>query len=89
MSTEPKLNKKLVDLILKLKTSTLEQLNAGMQSIQEAQKNLYAHVHQWLAQQSPQTIQKYDASPAWIKSSLVWLPWALLVLLTLYYFDVF
>ncbi len=89
MSTEPKLNKKLVDLILKLKTSTLEQLNAGMQSIQEAQKNLYAHVHQWLAQQSPQTIQKYDASPAWIKSSLVWLPWVLLVLLTLYYFDVF
>ncbi len=89
MSTEPKLNKKLVDLILKLKTSTFEQLNTGIQSIQEAQKNLYAHIHQWLAQQSPQTIQKYDASPAWIKSSLMWLPWALLVLLTLYYFDVF
>lgn len=89
MSTEPKLNKKLADLIQTLKTSILEQLNSGMQSIQEAQKNLYAHVHQWLAEQSPQTIQKYDASPAWIKKSLLWLPWVFVVLLTLYYFDVF
>jgi cobalt-zinc-cadmium efflux system membrane fusion protein len=89
MSTEPKLNKKLADLILKIKTSALEQINAGIQSIQEGQKNLYAQVRQWLVQQSPQTIEKYDASPSWIKTSLLWLPWALLILLTLYYFDVF
>ncbi len=89
MSTEPKLNKKLADMILKIKTSALEQINAGIQSIQEGQKNLYAQVRQWLIQQSPQTIEKYDASPSWIKTSLLWLPWALLVLLTLYYFDVF
>lgn len=89
MSTEPKLNKKLADMILKIKTSALEQINAGIQSIQEGQKNLYAQVRQWLIQQSPQTIEKYDASPSWIKTSLLWLPWVLLVLLTLYYFDVF
>jgi membrane fusion protein, heavy metal efflux system len=89
MSTEPKLNKKLADMILKIKTSALEQINAGIQSIQEGQKNLYAQLRQWLIQQSPQTIEKYDASPSWIKTSLLWLPWVLLVLLTLYYFDVF
>ncbi len=89
MSTEPNLNKKLADMILKIKTSALEQINAGIQSIQEGQKNLYAQVRQWLIQQSPQTIEKYDASPSWIKTSLLWLPWVLLVLLTLYYFDVF
>ena len=89
MSAEPKLSKKLADHIQKGGALILEQTTAAIHAIQDWQKQGYGQIREFVNQKAPAVLQKYDASPAWVKSGFFLMPWVVVVLLTLYYFDVF
>jgi cobalt-zinc-cadmium efflux system membrane fusion protein len=89
MSSEVKLNKKIVDGFHQARSLIQAQLTMSITSIHDWQQHVYGQIREFVGMQSPPALQKYDASPAWLKTSLFWLPWALVLLLTLYYFDVF
>jgi cobalt-zinc-cadmium efflux system membrane fusion protein len=89
MSSEVKLNKKIVDGFHQARSLIQAQLTMSITSIHDWQQHVYGQIREFVGMQSPPVLQKYDASPAWLKTSLFWLPWALVLLLTLYYFDVF
>ncbi|NCV77914.1 MAG: biotin/lipoyl-binding protein, partial [Burkholderiaceae bacterium] len=89
MSAEPKFRKKLADQIQKGRALILEQTTAAIHAIRDWQKQGYGQIREFANQKAPVVLQKYDASPAWVKSGFFILPWVVVVLLTLYYFDVF
>jgi len=89
MSAEPKFRKKLADQIQKGRALILEQTTAAIHAIRDWQKQGYGQIREFANQKAPAVLQKYDASPAWVKSGFFILPWVIVVLLTLYYFDVF
>lgn len=89
MSAESKLSKKLSDQIEKGRTLIQEQINSAIHAIRDWQKQSYGQIREFVNLQAPALLQKYDASPAWVKSGSFALPWILIILLTLYYFDVF
>ena len=53
------------------------------------QSQLYDTAHQWLSSQLPFATQTYDRSPQWLKKGLFYLPWLLMILIVLNYFNVF
>jgi membrane fusion protein, heavy metal efflux system len=89
MSAEPKLSKKLADHIQKGHALILEQTTAAIHAIRDWQKQGYAQIREFVNQKAPAVLQKYDASQAWVKTGFFILPWVVVILLTLYYFDVF
>ena len=89
MSAEPKFRKKLADQIQKGRALILEQTTAAIHAIRDWQKQGYGQIREFVNQKAPVVLQKYDASSAWVKSGFFILPWVVVVLLTLYYFDVF
>ena len=84
-----KLQQKIIDHLAKMSAQAKAQFSNSIQSVLEWQKQVYAQIREFVGKKSPEALQKYDASPGWVKTSLIWLPWALIVLLTLYYLDVF
>ncbi|BEI35209.1 hypothetical protein PHIN6_07270 [Polynucleobacter sp. HIN6] len=89
MSAEPKLTKKIADQIQKGRALILEQTTAAIHAIRDWQKQGYGQIREFANQKAPAVLQKYDASPAWVKTGFFILPWVVVLLLTLYYFDVF
>ena len=53
------------------------------------QTQLYELAHVWLAGKLPAATQRYDRSPQWLKRSFFYLPWLLIFLIVLNYFNVF
>lgn len=53
------------------------------------QTQLYELAHVWLAGKLPAATLRYDRSPQWLKRSLFYLPWLLIFLIVLNYFNVF
>jgi len=53
------------------------------------QTQLYSTAHDWLASKVPSATQRYDRSPQWLKKSFFYLPWLLVFLTVLNYFNVF
>ena len=53
------------------------------------QAQLYELAHVWLAGKLPAATQRYDRSPQWLKRSFFYLPWLLILLIVLNYFNVF
>ena len=53
------------------------------------QTQLYSSAHDWLASKVPSATQRYDRSPQWLKKSFFYLPWLLVFLTVLNYFNVF
>lgn len=89
MSVEPKLSKNLTDYIQKGRTLIGEQVSSFVYAVRDWQKQGYDQIREFVHQKAPIVLQKYDASPAWVKTGFFILPWVAVVLLTLYYFDVF
>ncbi len=89
MSAEPKPSKKLTDYIQKGHTLIGEQIASSIHAVRDWQKQGYAQIREFVNQNAPAVLQKYDASPAWVKTGFFILPWVVVVLLTLHYFDVF
>lgn len=89
MSTEVKITKKIADIFHQSRALIHDQFVSGIRTVQDWQKQVYGQIRELVAQKSPNVLQKYDASPAYVKTSFVFLPWALVFLLILYYFDVF
>lgn len=53
------------------------------------QAQLYGTAHQWLASKLPAVTQRYDRSPQWLKRGFFYLPWLIVFLMVLNYFNVF
>ncbi len=89
MSAEAKLSKKLADQIQKGRSLIQVQATSMIHAVRDWQKQGYSQIRELVKQKAPALLQKYDASPSWVKPGLFILPWVLITLLTLYYFDVF
>ena len=89
MSTEVKLTKKIADTFQKSHALIRDQFVSGIRTVQDWQKQVYGQIRELVAKKSPNVLQKYDSSPAYVKTSFVFLPWFFVFLLILYYFDVF
>ena len=70
MSAEPKLTKKLADLIQKGRSLIRKQVASSIHAIRDWQKQGYAQIREFVHQKAPAVLQKYDTSPAWVKSGL-------------------
>ena len=57
--------------------------------VTQTQNQYYQLAHDWLGTRVPVVTQRYDAGPAWLKKGLFYLPWVLLLVMTLNYFNVF
>lgn len=55
----------------------------------QTQNHWYQLAHDYLANHVPALIGRYDLSPHWLKRSLFYFPWVVLLVITLNYFDVF
>ena len=53
------------------------------------QAQLYGTAYQWLASKLPAVTQRYDRSPQWLKRGFFYLPWLIVFLMVLNYFNVF
>jgi cobalt-zinc-cadmium efflux system membrane fusion protein len=81
--------KQMRDQLIGLKNRALQYLKEAYESVQSGQKQLYSQVFNWLAVRSPAFTNTYLQAPAWFKKGLFILPWLIVVLSTLHYFDVF
>ena len=59
------------------------------EQVAQTQNNCYQIIHDWLSTYIPSITQRYDAAPNQIKRGLFYLPWIVLFLSTLNYFNVF
>lgn len=81
--------KQMRDQLIGLKNRALQYLKEAYESVQAGQKQLYSQVFNWLAARVPAFTDTYLQAPAWFKKGLFILPWLVVVLSTLHYFDVF
>ncbi len=72
-------------LIHKAKFYSREWINQVIQT----QTTWYQEAHDWIGGRLPSLINRYDRSPNWFKRGLFYLPWLILVAITLNYFNVF
>ena len=83
----------LIKFISHWKTVLLEQAKRysteWLSQVIQIQNQYYQLAHDWLGTRVPVVTQRYDAGPAWLKKGLFYLPWVLLFLITLNYFNVF
>jgi cobalt-zinc-cadmium efflux system membrane fusion protein len=83
----------LIKFISHWKTVLLEQakryLTEWLGQVTQTQNQYYQLAHDWLGTRVPVITQRYDAGPAWLKKGLFYLPWVLLLVMTLNYFNVF
>jgi cobalt-zinc-cadmium efflux system membrane fusion protein len=54
-----------------------------------SQKQIYQHLHDWIAQHAPAVSGRYDKTPRWFRKGLFYLPWFCIFILILNYFNVF
>ena len=83
----------LIKFISHWKTVLLEQAKRysteWLGQVTQTQNQYYQLAHDWLGTRVPVVTQRYDAGPAWLKKGLFYLPWVLLLVMTLNYFNVF
>ena len=83
----------LIKFISHWKTVLLEQAKRysteWLSQVTQTQNQYYQLAHDWLGTRVPVITQRYDAGPAWLKKGLFYLPWVLLLVMTLNYFNVF
>ena len=84
---------KLIKFISHWKTVLLEQAKRysteWLSQVTQTQNQYYQLAHDWLGTRVPVVTQRYDAGPAWLKKGLFYLPWGVLLVMTLNYFNVF
>ena len=81
--------KQMRDQLIGLKNRASKYLKEAYESVQSGQKHLYSQVFNWLEVRSPAFTNTYLQAPAWFKKGLFILPWLIVALSTLHYFDVF
>ena len=81
--------KQIRDQLIVLKNRILQYIEEAYDSTMATQKQLYSQVFNWLAVRMPAFTDTYLQAPAWFKKGLFILPWLVVVLSTLNYFDVF
>ena len=81
--------KQIRDQLIALKNRLLQYAEEAYDSTRATQKQLYSQVFNWLAVRMPAFTDTYLQAPAWFKKGLFILPWLVVVLSTLHYFDVF
>ena len=64
-------------------------LKEWFEQVVQTQSHYYQIIHDWLGTYVPSVIQRYDAAPHQIKKGLFFLPWLVLFVSTLNYFNVF
>ena len=83
----------LIKFISHWKTVLLEQAKRysteWLGQVTQTQNQYYQLAHDWLGTRVPVITQRYDAGPAWLKKGLFYLPWVVLLVMTLNYFNVF
>ena len=83
----------LIKFISHWKTVLLEQAKRysteWLSQVTQTQNQYYQLAHDWLGTRVPVITQRYDAGPAWLKKGLFYLPWVVLFVMTLNYFNVF
>ena len=83
----------LIKFISHWKTVLLEQAKRysteWLGQLTQTQNQYYQLAHDWLGTRVPVITQRYDAGPAWLKKGLFYLPWVVLFVMTLNYFNVF
>ena len=83
----------LIKFISHWKTVLLEQAKRysteWLGQVTQTQNQYYQLAHDWLGTRVPVVTQRYDAGPAWLKKGLFYLPWVVLLVMTLNYFNVF
>jgi cobalt-zinc-cadmium efflux system membrane fusion protein len=83
----------LIKFISHWKTVLLEQAKRysteWLSQVTQTQNQYYQLAHDWLGTRVPVVTQRYDAGPAWLKKGLFYLPWVVLLVMTLNYFNVF
>jgi cobalt-zinc-cadmium efflux system membrane fusion protein len=81
--------KQMRDQLIVLKNRALQYLKEAYENVLASQKQLYDQIFNWLAVRVPAFTDTYLQAPAWFKKGLFILPWLIIVLSTLNYFDVF
>ena len=81
--------KQIRDQLIALKNRLLQYAEEAYDSTRATQKQFYSQVFNWLAVRMPAFTDTYLQAPAWFKKGLFILPWLVVVLSTLHYFDVF
>ena len=81
--------KQIRDQLIALKNRLLQYAEEAYDSTRATQKQFYSQVFNWLAVRMPAFTDTYLQAPAWFKKGLFILPWLVVVLSTLNYFDVF
>lgn len=81
--------KKMRDQLIVYKNQLLQLAKEGLENIQTTQKQLYSQAFNWTAARAPALTDTYVQAPLWFKKGLFVLPWLVLFLATLNYFDVF
>jgi len=81
--------KQIRDQLIVLKNRLLQYVEEAYDSTKATQKQLYSQVFKWLAVRAPAFTDTYLQAPTWFKKGLFILPWLVVVLSTLHYFDVF
>ncbi|MDP3622274.1 MAG: efflux RND transporter periplasmic adaptor subunit [Polynucleobacter sp.] len=81
--------KKMRDQLIVYKNQLLQLAKEGLENIQATQKQLYGQAFAWLSTRAPTLTDTYLQAPQWFKKGLFVLPWLVLFLATLNYFDVF
>ena len=90
------MKQEFIDFIAELRPRVVSLLNKVryhskeyLEQIIQTQNRLYQGAHDWLASRAPSVTRRYDASPHWLKKGLLYLPWAMILFITLNYFNVF
>jgi cobalt-zinc-cadmium efflux system membrane fusion protein len=81
--------KQIRDQLIVLKNRLLQYAEEAYDSTMATQKQLYSQVFNWLAVRVPAFTDTYLQAPTWFKKGLFVLPWLIVLLSTLHYFDVF
>ena len=81
--------KQIRDQLIALKNRLLQYAEEAYDSTRATQKQFYSQVFNWLAVRMPAFTDTYLQAPNWFKKGLFVLPWLIVVLSTLHYFDVF
>jgi cobalt-zinc-cadmium efflux system membrane fusion protein len=81
--------KQIRDQLIVLKNRLLKHIEEAYDSTMATQKQLYSQVFNWLAVRVPAFTDTYLQAPVWFKKGLFVLPWLIVVLSTLHYFDAF
>jgi cobalt-zinc-cadmium efflux system membrane fusion protein len=81
--------KQIRDQLIVLKNRLLQYVEEAYDSTIATQKQLYSQAFDWTAARMPALTDTYLQAPRWFKKGLFVLPWLVIFLVTLNYFNVF